>query len=118
MVKNINKEETIVKIMKITRTSGMDFWGKFQCEHCGSVSEGRGYNDGYYKTNVLPFCKCPACKMQSIKGPVKVSYDGFKILEKKELPDDYQPPESYFSGQPKEEGWRMEDQVKNQPFLW
>jgi len=89
-------------VSRITQRSRCDFWGLFQCEHCGSISKGRGYSDGYYHENVLPFCECPACGLQGIKGEVKTSYDGFELVEKKELPEGYEPPERYYSGEPEE----------------
>lgn len=105
-------------IRKVTRRCGSDFFGEFECEHCGSISEGHGYSDGYYKKNVLPLCKCPSCGLQSREGPVRVSYEGFKLINKKELPEGYEPPESYYSGEPKEEGWKECDRHKDEPFLW
>lgn len=105
-------------VEKITRRYHADFWGEFKCEHCRSISTGQGYQDGFYYKNVLPLCKCPACGLQSRKGPVKTSYGGFKLKKKVELPEGYEPPESYYSGEPKEEGWKACNQQKNALFLY
>jgi len=105
-------------VKKITRSSGSDFWGDFECEHCGSISTGRGYSDGFYYENVIPLCKCPVCDLQSREGEEKTSYDGFKVIEKKEISKDYKLPESYYAGEPEKEGWKESDRSKNMPILW
>ncbi|MDE5830330.1 MAG: hypothetical protein K2H53_01160 [Clostridia bacterium] len=105
-------------VQKITKNVHSDFLGQFKCEHCGSILEGHGYHDGYYFKNVLPFCKCPSCGLQSIKGEEKSSYEGFNLILQKDLPEGYTPPESYYSGEPKEEGWKECNRHPDFPCLW
>lgn len=105
-------------IKEVTRQHRLDFFAKFQCEHCGSISTGQGYNDGYYMNSVLPFCKCPSCGLQSIKGVECVSYGGFKLITKKDLPEGYEPPASYYAGKPTEEGWKASERYPEWPPLY
>lgn len=78
-----------MKLIEITNQHRFDFWGIFQCEHCGTKATGRGYADDNYHKNVLPFVACPNpdCKKQSKEGPEKTSYDGFKIIVEKPIND-------------------------------
>lgn len=105
-------------VEKVQRRCRSNFYGLFKCEHCGSISYGQGYSDGYYYHNVLPFCKCPSCGLQSIKGDEKISYGGFELVEKKELPEGYKMPEGYFAGEPEEEGWKECEQNDGKTWLY
>lgn len=88
-------------LKRVTKWFHNDFFGEFECEHCKSTSAGRGYNDQTYHERVLPFCECPSCGLQSKKGAVKKSYGGFTLINKKELPQGYELPESYYSEESK-----------------
>ena len=105
-------------VEKVQRRCRSNFYGLFKCEHCGSISYGQGYSDGYYYHNVLPFCKCPSCGLQSIKGDENISYGGFELVEKKELPEGYKMPEGYFAEEPEEEGWKECEQNDGKPWLY
>jgi hypothetical protein len=50
-----------MKIKRITSQSRRDFWADYECEHCGHVENGSGYDDGNFHRNVIPKMKCAKC---------------------------------------------------------
>jgi primosomal protein N' len=38
-----------------------DFTGVYQCEACGHVQEGNGYDDTYFHHSVIPAMTCKSC---------------------------------------------------------
>jgi len=50
-----------MKIKKITFQSRRDFHAIYECEHCGEVKEGSGYDDSYYHNYVIPAMTCEVC---------------------------------------------------------
>ena len=47
-----------MKITRIVSQSRRDFVAKYECEHCGDVHEGRGYDDANFHNNVIPKMPC------------------------------------------------------------
>jgi len=101
-----------MKFVKETGRSNHDIWGDFECEHCGSIANGRAYDDGNYFTNVIPFVPCPACGLQRVQGEVK-GYT-LDIVEKKAIPEGYEPPDSYYAKHTKVEGLSISERTGNQ----
>ena len=52
-----------MKIKKIKWQMRRDFSAEYECEHCGSVQEGDGYDDDNFHRNVIPKMKCKKCGM-------------------------------------------------------
>lgn len=50
-----------MRIKGIIRQHRRDFHATYQCEHCGFEHEGRGYDDGYFHSTVIPAMECPEC---------------------------------------------------------
>lgn len=50
--------------MKIKKTKSQHtryFQAEYECEHCGSVESGYGYNDPLFHSKVIPAMKCGSC---------------------------------------------------------
>jgi len=50
-----------MKIRKIVSQYRRDFHAVYECEHCGHIVEGGGYDDGHFHKNVIPAMECPEC---------------------------------------------------------
>ena len=50
-----------MKIKKITSQNRRDFHADYECEHCGHVREGHGYDDANFHQNVIPLMECSEC---------------------------------------------------------
>ena len=51
-----------MKIKEITYQNRRDFKAKYECEHCGYVTEEKwGYDDENFHQNVIPDMECPKC---------------------------------------------------------
>jgi len=50
-----------MKIKTIKTQNRRDFMAIYECEHCGYLTEQRGYDDTYFHTEVVPAMKCPTC---------------------------------------------------------
>lgn len=42
-----------------------DFEADYECEFCGDVSRGTGYDDAYFHKEVIPAMWCPKCRKSS-----------------------------------------------------
>lgn len=51
-----------MKIKKIISQHRRDFTAEYECEHCGHIRTGGGYDDANYHQNVIPCMKCPNCE--------------------------------------------------------
>lgn len=38
-----------------------DFTGIYECDHCGFLEEGPGYDDTHFHQQVIPNMTCPGC---------------------------------------------------------
>jgi len=38
-----------------------DFTAIYECEHCGALTEGYGYDDANFHQNVIPAMRCKEC---------------------------------------------------------
>lgn len=50
-----------MKIKEITSQSRRDFYAVYVCEHCQNETTGRGYDDAFYHTSVIPEMECKKC---------------------------------------------------------
>lgn len=50
-----------MKIKTIHSQSRRDFYADYECEHCGHVKRGSGYDDDNFHRNVIPSMKCDDC---------------------------------------------------------
>ena len=60
-----------MKIKKIISQYRRDFKAEYECEHCGDVEVGTGYDDAHFHRDVIPDMVCKKCG--------------------KKAPDDYRP---------------------------
>lgn len=71
-----------MKIKEIMRQYRRDFMAVYECEHCGALVEGRGYDDRNYHENVIPNMVCPHCgkKAPDSYRPLATKYpEGYQI---------------------------------------
>ena len=74
-----------MKIKRITDQHRRDFTALYECEGCGNISTGSGYDDRNFHDNVIPAMKCPACgksgrDLNADYRPLMTMYpEGFEI---------------------------------------
>ena len=71
-----------MKIKKITYQYRRDFTAEYECEHCGNVIKGSGYDDAFFHSKVIPDMKCPECGKTADKNyrPLATKYpEGYQI---------------------------------------
>lgn len=54
-----------MRIKAKIRQDRRDFTAIYECEFCGAVNEGSGYDDAYFHQNVIPEMTCLSCKKSS-----------------------------------------------------
>lgn len=50
-----------MKIKEIKHQNRRDFYADYECESCGHVQYGSGYDDRNFHDNVIPSMKCKNC---------------------------------------------------------
>ena len=50
-----------MKIKRIINQHRRDFDAEYECEHCGHIEVGYGYDDANFHNNVIPKMKCEKC---------------------------------------------------------
>lgn len=76
------KEENEMRIKEITSQHRRDFYAKYECENCGHVEVGDGYDDVFFHTKVIPEMVCKKCGQKSPKNyiPRETKYpDGMVV---------------------------------------
>lgn len=71
-----------MKIKEITYQHRRDFEALYECEHCGNVVEGTGYDDAHFHQNVIPKMICEKCGKQAGENyrPLTTKYpEGYQI---------------------------------------
>ena len=71
-----------MKIKRILNQSRRDFTAEYECEHCGHVIEGSGYDDSYFHKQVIPAMECKECSKTAAEDyrPLATKYpDGYQI---------------------------------------
>ena len=56
-----------MRIQKITSQIRRDFDAVYECEHCGHIHKGSGYDDRNFHENVIPEMECPKCGKTAAK---------------------------------------------------
>ena len=54
-----------MRIKQITYQFRRDFDAIYECEHCGFICKGGGYDDENFHKNVIPDMICPNCGKKS-----------------------------------------------------
>ena len=71
-----------MKIKTIIFQNRRDFTADYECEHCGHVQRGRGYDDANFHENVVPKMPCPKCGQSANNEyrPLATKYpEGFQV---------------------------------------
>lgn len=50
-----------MKIKEVKHQNRRDFYADYECESCGHVQYGNGYDDRNFHDNVIPNMKCQEC---------------------------------------------------------
>jgi len=71
-----------MKIKKITWQYRRDFYADYECEHCGHIRNGEGYDDTYFHETVIPDMVCPKCgkKADESYRPLKPKHDDSVVI--------------------------------------
>lgn len=56
-----------MKIKEILWQNRRDFSAIYECEHCGHLEKGSGYDDAYFHREVVPDMECPNCGKKADK---------------------------------------------------
>lgn len=54
-----------MRIKEIFERHRRDFTALYECEHCGHIERGRGYDDAFFHESVIPDMKCSSCGKQA-----------------------------------------------------
>jgi len=71
-----------MKIKTIESQSRRDFWAIYECEHCGHIERGTGYDDANFHQNVIPRMKCKQCGKPADENyrPLSTKYpEGYQL---------------------------------------
>ena len=74
-----------MKIKEITRQHRRDFDAIYECEGCGNLQKGDGYDDAFFHANVIPSMRCDKCGKTSAEcgadyRPLTTKYpEGYQI---------------------------------------
>jgi len=71
-----------MRIKEIISQHRRDFRAIYECEHCGFMYEGSGYDDSYFHRFVVPNKKCPQCGKTAAPDyrPLETKYpDGMEV---------------------------------------
>lgn len=71
-----------MRIREIVYQNRRDFKAIYECESCGYSYEGRGYDDEFFHTKVIPDMRCPVCgaKAPDNYRPLATKYpEGYQI---------------------------------------
>ncbi len=75
-----------MKIEEILRyEKGSHFIAIYVCEHCGKTEEGKGYDDSYFRREVIPEMSCKNCGKKSDENdrPLSTKYPVMNFRLKK-----------------------------------
>ena len=56
-----------MRIREILYQHRRDFKAVYECEGCGSIGEGKGYDDDYFHNEVIPDMRCTVCGKTGIE---------------------------------------------------
>jgi ribosomal protein L37AE/L43A len=71
-----------VKIKEIVWQNRRDFKAIYECEHCGLIEEGSGYDDTNFHQNVIPKMVCPNCQKKASENymPLTTKYQDWEVI--------------------------------------
>ena len=71
-----------MKIKEIINQSRRDFTAIYECEHCGHIRKGEGYDDDNFHENVIPKMKCSKCGKTASENyrPLKTKYESWEVI--------------------------------------
>jgi predicted RNA-binding Zn-ribbon protein involved in translation (DUF1610 family) len=71
-----------MKIKRIINQHRRDFTAEYECEECGHVQQGYGYDDAHFHENVIPSMKCAGCGATAPKEykPLKPKYPEWETV--------------------------------------
>jgi ribosomal protein L37AE/L43A len=74
----------MMKIKEITDQIRRDFHAIYECEHCGTIYKGTGYDDTNFHVNVIPHMKCKSCGKTAEKSgnyrPLATKYPDSMVI--------------------------------------
>lgn len=71
-----------MKIKRIISQHRRDFTAEYECEHCGHVEKGSGYDDAFFHQKVIPTMVCKKCAKTADANyrPLTTKYpEGYQI---------------------------------------
>ena len=71
-----------MKIQKILSQHRRDFKAVYECESCGAIKEGNGYDDDYFHSDVIPSMVCESCSATAGPDyrPLKPKYSAITVI--------------------------------------
>lgn len=71
-----------MKIKLITSQHRRDFVALYECEHCGHIVAGSGYDDRNFHEKVIPAMRCEKCRLTAPENyrPLATRYDDSEIV--------------------------------------
>ena len=61
-----------MKLVESKNWNRRDFTGVYECEHCGDIVQGYGYDDANFYNNVIPGMQCKKCGKKSESAKEKL----------------------------------------------
>jgi len=80
--RNGQRMEVNMRIKRILSQHRRDFTAEYECEHCGKVHVGQGYDDANFHNNVIPNMVCKSCGKKAGKNyrPLATKYpEGMEV---------------------------------------
>lgn len=74
-----------MKIKTVLRQHRRDFHALYECEGCGIIVNGVGYDDTNFHQNVVPAMKCQSCGKSALELGVKIEPRGTKYPDHVQL---------------------------------
>jgi adenylylsulfate kinase-like enzyme len=71
-----------MRIKEILSQSRRDFRALYECEHCGKLEGGTGYDDEYFHRKVIPEMECKGCGKkadENYRPLAPLHHDGVQI---------------------------------------
>ena len=71
-----------MRIKAIVNQYRRDFTADYECEHCGHIERGNGYDDDHFHRNVIPDMACKACgkKASDNYRPLTTKYPAHAVV--------------------------------------
>ena len=71
-----------MRIQMVKNQNRRDFTAIYECEHCGNLEEGYGYDDDNFHQNVIPKMECGKCGKTSDENyrPLTTKYAAHEVV--------------------------------------